>query len=126
MSCSQCPHCRALTDRADLLLPIPSPRSVPGGIDRAFYRAYGAAYDLARARSPQPVRLLREVNPGLTPDRCGQYLKRARSLGFVTSPGRDDRPGPVVVPAEGSDEWWASLTDEQLAAAEAQERRTAR
>lgn len=62
------------------------PRPTAGGragVNRPFYRAFAAAYALARTRSHRPGVLLRASNPGLSASQCREYLKRARVLGFV-------------------------------------------
>lgn len=101
MPCTHCDHCRARAERADLLLSATSPRSIPGGIDRAFYGDFGRVYDLARSRTGQAVRLLLEVNPGLgNRERVGQYIKRARALGYVTTPARSEQPPAQPQPSE--------------------------
>jgi hypothetical protein len=114
-SCPECPHCQAITRRSDLRLPAAAPRSVPGEVDRAFYRAFADAYGRARGAGARPMSLLREANPGLTPARCDAYLRRARQLGYVAAPAREARPGetapgsggPVVTPT------WTMPDDEQ-------------
>lgn len=115
MPCDQCPHCRARAERAELRLSSTTPRSVPGGVDRAFYLDFGKTYDLARSRTTQPVKLLVEVNPGLTRARCGAYLKRARALGFVTTPGRGTPAAAPVAEAPAEPEVWDGPAPEALA-----------
>lgn len=94
MPCNRCPHCRALANPAALKLDGPPSSSPTAGTDLAFYRSFGLAYDRARKLKVQPRTALMAANPWLTASQCTAYLKRARALGFVRSPGR--RPAPVV------------------------------
>lgn len=99
MTCSHCPHCKAIAARSSLRLPDPPSNRGRAGMDFGFYTAFGRAYDRARALGPQPMRRLQDVNPWLTASQCRSYLKRARTLGVVESPSRDvptvEPPAPV-------------------------------
>lgn len=98
MPCNRCPHCRALANPAALKLDGPPSSSPTAGTDLAFYRSFGLAYDRARELRVQPRTALMAANPWLTASQCTAYLKRARALGFVQSPGRRPAtPAPVVV-----------------------------
>jgi hypothetical protein len=101
MSCSQCPHCRALANPAALTLPRRPASSPQTGSDLEFYREFGLAYDRARTLRLRPRQALTAANPWLTDSQCTAYLKRARAYGFVqTAPRRDHgRRAPVPSPA---------------------------
>jgi hypothetical protein len=88
-SCEHCPHCRELAELAGLRLSPHRPQPGSTSVDVAFYRDFGAVYDLAVSRGyRQPMRMIRQVNPDLSPSRCRDYLKRARALGVVRTPQR--------------------------------------
>ena len=97
MPCVECVHCQELASLANLTLSPAAPASLPGTIDRGFYRSFAVVYSLARRRSAQPMKLLRKINPDLTAARCGAYLKRAKALGYLDEPR--PVPGPVAAPA---------------------------
>ncbi len=90
MPCKECPHCRAIAERAALRLTQP-PGHRGSQPNLLFYRRFATVYDLAAQRSGQPQKLLRDVNPWLTASRCSDYLKRAREYGYVRTPGRKDK-----------------------------------
>jgi hypothetical protein len=96
MPCSECPHCRVNASRRSLRLNGPPGNHGAAGVDMAFYMAFGRAYDRARTLDPQPMKLLRDVNPWLTASQCRSYLKRARALGQVQTPGRLRRTASTV------------------------------
>lgn len=116
MSCSQCPHCTAITHRAMLRLPVSrSPE---------FYPRFAVAYRAARELSKQPAALIRSANPSLTPEQVKWYRRRCVELGLLgrvrgqTPPTRADAEvGRVAEPEpDGSayalsgaelDEWLA-------------------
>lgn len=112
MPCPECAHCAELARRADLRLPPLPLAGGRAGVNRGFYLAFAAAYDLARTRSQTPGVLLRASNPGLSASQCREYLKRARALGFVSTPARVTSSARVVEatpPPSGSP---GGMTDE--------------
>jgi hypothetical protein len=100
MSCSQCPHCRALANPAALTLSRQPTSSPQTGSDLEFYREFGLAYDRARTLRLRPRQALTAANPWLSDSQCTAYLKRARAYGFVQSaPRRDVGRTPAPTPA---------------------------
>jgi hypothetical protein len=94
MPCTECLHCHDLAARADLVLPPLPTAGGRAGIDRGFYRAFAAAYALARVRSQQPGKLMRTANPGLTPSQCRDYVQRSRQLGLLDDARTEPPPTP--------------------------------
>lgn len=101
MSCDLCPHCTAPS-----VLRLPRQRR-PGDHGR-YDAALLAAYDAARERTRQPVRLLVQVNPWLSRGTVSEQLTRARARGAVAGPDRDTvarllaHPGYVYLTTHGS------------------------
>lgn len=96
MPCTRCPHCRALANPAALRLDGPPSSSPTAGTDLAFYRSFGLAYDRARELKVQPRTALMAANPWMTASQCTAYLKRARALGMVQTPRRQQATAAPV------------------------------
>jgi len=107
MPCSECTHCRQAAAQSRFRLPGRPVNAGPRNANLPFYAAFGQAYALARQTGPQPMRLLRDANPGLTASQCSSYLKRARELDYVVGVGKPahlqavPEPRPESAPARG-------------------------
>lgn len=111
MPCPECAHCQTAATVASLRLPAPPAIGGRGGVDLGYYRAFGAVYDLAARDHRQPMRAIREANPRLTASQCRDHLKRARALGYVTTPPRARRPAEPEAPTATVDDRLVLMRD---------------
>lgn len=75
MFCVHCEHCQQAQQLARLRLPRADSRN--------FYVEFAEVYRVARALSRQPAKVIRDANPGLTPERVKWYRRRCVELGLL-------------------------------------------